>query len=178
MDSHQDNNSTGASPLSAENPPATKKARIQEESSGQNKGFNSSTLRLPAELQGVDFSRRITWGKYDPYPVSSSENDTKESSAPRKIPTVPLDAPPTFTEKSPALCHQVHAICKRARACTIHLQPQKGQTKKNPRPVQTPIFMPVGTKVNYRIINSRVCWLVIFEFFLYLIEQIQCILTF
>lgn len=87
---------------------------------------------FPPELLGVDFSQRIEWGKYAPY-----------TRVP--LPLVPEDTPPTFEDaSSPALCHQVHGISGRARACTIHMKKQPGQIKATPLP--TPIFMPVGTK--------------------------------
>ena len=87
--------------------------------------------KLPPELAAVDFSHRISWHKYAPY--------TNE-----KLSTVPVGQDPVFTENSPALCHYVNALSKRARACTIHLKPQPGQV--NATPVPTPMFMPVGTK--------------------------------
>jgi queuine/archaeosine tRNA-ribosyltransferase len=94
---------------------------------------SSSSLALPPELESVDFSHRVSWGKHFPY---SNE----------KIAFTPLDEPPVFTDQSPALCHYVHAISGRARACTIHLAHQPGQQSMPSRPVPTPIFMPVGTK--------------------------------
>jgi queuine tRNA-ribosyltransferase len=87
---------------------------------------------LPPELAAIDFTSRIAWDKFQPY------SDTK-------VLVVPLDEPPTFTDNSPALCHHIHAVSGRARACTIHLRPQPGQQQK-PTPLPTPIFMPVGTK--------------------------------
>lgn len=100
-------------------PPAKKQKQQQDD------GF-------PPELLQVDFAQRISWGKYAPY--------TKDQT----LPLVPEGALPTFAESSPALCHHVNAICGRARACTIHLKQQAGQTKATPIP--TPVFMPVGTK--------------------------------
>jgi queuine tRNA-ribosyltransferase catalytic subunit len=72
---------------------------------------------LPDELRNIDFSRRISWRQ--------ECEITKEG------------APPIFTSESPALCHHINAVCGRARACTIHLPHG---------PVETPVFMPVGTK--------------------------------
>ena len=86
---------------------------------------------FPPELTNVDFSQRITWGKHAPY-----------TNVP--LPVVPTDTPPTFSDAAPALCHHVNGISGRARACTLHLKQQPGQTKATPVP--TPIFMPVGTK--------------------------------
>lgn len=86
---------------------------------------------LPAELVSVDFSQRISWDKYHPY-----------SDIP--LPYTPLGTAPAFVASSPALCHHVHALSGRARACTVHLQPQPGQLRS--RPLPTPMFMPVGTK--------------------------------
>lgn len=89
---------------------------------------------FPPELVNVDFSRRIAWGKHAPY-----------TDVP--LPLVAEGTPPSLGENnplSPALCHYIHGISGRARACTIHMKPQPGQTKATPLP--TPIFMPVGTK--------------------------------
>jgi queuine tRNA-ribosyltransferase catalytic subunit len=110
--------------------PVQKRQRVEEPVQALSK--------LPDELKTVDFSRPIRWGKYAPYP--SVHDSTKPATC---LPIVPLDAVPVFTQASPALCHYVHAVSGRARACTIHLKPQKGQTT---RCVPTPIFMPVGTK--------------------------------
>lgn len=88
--------------------------------------------KLPPELAAVDFSTRVSWEKFQPYSSDA-------------LPFVPVDEPPVFTAESPALCHYIHAVSGRARACTIHLHPQPGQLTK-PTPVPTPIFMPVGTK--------------------------------
>ena len=95
---------------------------------------SSSADFLPLELQTVDFSQRITWNKYTPYIPDRPLLPARH----------PLDAPPTFTQQSPALCHYIHAVSGRARACTVHLQPSKQQP--SPRPLPTPMFMPVGTK--------------------------------
>jgi queuine tRNA-ribosyltransferase len=84
-------------------------------------------LQLPPELASIDFENSIAWNKYAPY--------VKD----RPMPLVPLDAPPVFTNDTPALCFHVHAICGRARACTLYF-PNGGP------PVPTPRFMPVGTK--------------------------------
>lgn len=84
---------------------------------------------LPPELSSVDFTKRVTWGKYAPY-------------ADRPLPTTNT-APKSFSPTSPALTFTVQRICGRARATTLYLKPQKGQKSK---PVPTPMFMPVGTK--------------------------------
>jgi queuine tRNA-ribosyltransferase len=89
---------------------------------------------LPSELESVDFSRRIAWGKCSPVPNNSSGPET--ISAP-PLPLISEGTSPCFTEQSPALCHQIHAVSGQARACTIHLKHGA---------VPTPIFMPVGTK--------------------------------
>jgi tRNA-guanine transglycosylase len=102
-----------------------------EEDSTKSKFCDPS--KLPPELASVDFSKRITWGKYAPY------TDVK-------LPLVPVGTAPVYAKDSPALCHHVNGLSKRARACTIHLKPQKGQLGKKSRPVPTPMFMPVGTK--------------------------------
>jgi tRNA-guanine transglycosylase len=87
---------------------------------------------MPSELASVDFGEPIAWGKCPPYSEGQS------------LSLVPEGSPPSFSNESPSLCHQIHAISLRARACTMHLQPQKGQSSS--APVPTPIFMPVGTK--------------------------------
>lgn len=95
---------------------------------------SSSSSLLPTELQNVDFTQRVAWHKFAPYTNTP-------------LPLHPLDAAPTFTFESPALCHYVHAISGRARACSVHLKAQPGQSQfQQQRPVPTPMFMPVGTK--------------------------------
>jgi tRNA-guanine family transglycosylase len=86
---------------------------------------------FPPELATVNFTQHITWRKFAPY------NELP-------LPVVPEGTPPVFTSDSPALCHQIHAVSARARACTIYLKQQPGQCQATPIP--TPIFMPVGTK--------------------------------
>jgi len=105
--------------------------------------------KLPNELAGVDFTKRITWRKFHPYPLpetaapgeSSTSADTPGAPnctpAPLHLPYVPPGTPPKFSESSPALCHHVHAVSGRARATTVHLPHGS---------VPTPVFMPVGTK--------------------------------
>ena len=110
--------------------------------------------KLPDELADVDFTKRVSWRKFHPYPLpepaaegeSSTATDTSTPTAPNDN-TIPLTAPhlpyvkpgtaPKFTKASPALCHHVHAVSGRARATTVHL-PHGA--------VPTPVFMPVGTK--------------------------------
>jgi tRNA-guanine transglycosylase len=89
-------------------------------------------LELPPELRkdyenSNDSSSSAAWNKCFPYTTSLH------------LPIVPLHQPPTFTPESPALCFQVHGICGRARAGTLHF-PNGGP------PVPIPRFMPVGTK--------------------------------
>lgn len=67
-------------------------------------------------------------------PRVCAEQDGESSQLP---PLVPEGTPPVFSPRSPALCFQVHARWRRARAATIHLPHG---------PVATPVFMPVGTK--------------------------------
>lgn len=95
---------------------------------------SAASLPLPLELQNIDFAQRITWNKYAPYIPD------------QPIPRHALDAPPTFTERSPALCHHVNAVSGRARACTLHLKPSSRYQQPAARPLPTPMFMPVGTK--------------------------------
>ena len=179
--SQQDASSTTeAAAAAALDEPATKKQKTDDETShnstatttADNTSLKDKLKNLPEELKGVDFTRHVTWGKYAPYPKTNSleEEDTKgattstsSSDTAPPIPLVPLNQPPVFTPSSPALCHYVHAIRGRARACTIHLKPQPGQIgtevpkadgtglppqpgQELPRPVPTPMFMPVGTK--------------------------------
>jgi tRNA-guanine transglycosylase len=112
-------------------PDGSRKRSRQEEASASKNVHVWDSSKLPPELASIDFSSRVTWDKFQPY-------------SDRKLPFVPIDEPPVFTEESPALCHYIHAVSGRARACTIHLKPQPGQRKATPVP--TPIFMPVGTK--------------------------------
>ena len=100
---------------------------------GGERNQQAQYLKLPPELQTVDFTERISWGKLQPY-----------SDIP--APIVPVGTEPEFDmQSSPALCHHINAICGRARACSIHVKQQL--TKKIPdRPITTPMFMPVGTK--------------------------------
>jgi queuine tRNA-ribosyltransferase catalytic subunit len=115
---------------------------IPEEQNAVSAATPSSSC-LSDELNTKDFSQRVCWDKFYPYTDKS-------------LPiVVDPETPPVFTNESPALCHYINAISGRARATTIHLLPQPGQVKKNERsnkiatkttPVQTPIFMPVGTK--------------------------------
>lgn len=58
----------------------------------------------------------------------------------------PEDTPPNFTEKSPALALNIHAMQHRARASTLFLPHGK---------VRLPIFMPVGTKGTIKAIASQ-----------------------
>ena len=96
-----------------------------------NQNLNDQSIELPPELASMDWTQRVAWGKYHPY-------------AAPPLPLTAVDTEPTFSVTSPALCHHVHALSGRARACTVHLTPQPGQSR--PRPVPTPMFMPVGTK--------------------------------
>jgi len=91
---------------------------------------DADLTKLPEELQGVDFSKPVSWGKCYPYVGPDGI-----PAAPLTL--VPVGTAPQFTESSPALCFQVHASSGRARACTMHLPHG---------PVATPVFMPVGTK--------------------------------
>ena len=93
---------------------------------------DESPLPPPEELQNVDFTTRIHWGKCQPY-----------SNVP--LPLTPEGVNPAFLPDSPALCHYVHAMSHRARAGTIHVRRQPGQQGPAP-PIPTPMFMPVGTK--------------------------------
>ena len=125
-------------------PPAKKRLRPSSPSSDNNENDTFVATKatdnhidyskLPKELQDVDFARRITWGKYFPYP-----NDDGTPAPP--LPLTPVCTKPIFTSASPALAHHVHAICGRARACTVHL---------HHGPVATPVFMPVGTKASIK----------------------------
>jgi queuine tRNA-ribosyltransferase len=135
-------------PAIAENQaPATKRPRPSSPPAGDVHTAVDTTptpldsSKLPAELQNVDFTPRITWGKYAPYLDS---NDDSKVAPP--LPLTPLDTPPVFTDTSPALCHYIHAIENRARACTVHLKHG---------PVATPVFMPVGTKGSIKGVTTE-----------------------
>lgn len=96
---------------------STSRKRQRQEGGEEEAQPDLTVLSLPEELQNVDFSTRISWRQ-------------------DFVLTKP-GTPPQFTPESPALCHHVNAVCGRARACTIHLPHG---------PVETPVFMPVGTK--------------------------------
>lgn len=113
-------------------PPPFKKLKSEEKSSlYEPEPIKPEWLELPVELkkdyESCGGESSAAWNKYYPYTTS------------QHLPTVPLDETPTFTPESPALCFQVHGVCGRARACTLHF-PNGGP------PVPTPRFMPVGTK--------------------------------
>jgi queuine tRNA-ribosyltransferase len=130
--------------------PLSKKIKTLKDQQDECVTEESSVSSLPPELQSVDFSERITWGKYYPY------------SDHRFLNMVPINTPPSFTPESPALCFQVHAISGRARATSMYLlyeekpqqqtvQQQNDNDNESVKPpetihVPTPIFMPVGTK--------------------------------
>jgi tRNA-guanine transglycosylase len=104
----------------------------------------SAFTNLPFELQDVDFTKPVSWGKCYPY------------HGPDGTPAPPLtfvseDTQPEFTDSSPALCYHIHGISGRARASTMYLPHG---------PVATPVFMPVGTKgtlkgVTYEEVTSE-----------------------
>eukprot|EP00934_Nitzschia_sp_Nitz4_P001322 Nitzschia sp. Nitz4//scaffold9_size221794//154469//158009//NITZ4_001367-RA/size221794-processed-gene-0.27-mRNA-1//1//CDS//3329561064//1322//frame0 len=84
-------------------------------------------LELPKEIRNVDFaSESVSWNKYSPY-----------SSTPPEL--VAVGTPPSEGTKS-SLVFQLNAIDKRARAATLHFP------NTTDVPVETPRFMPVGTK--------------------------------
>mmetsp|Transcript_18463 Transcript_18463/g.22608 ORF Transcript_18463/g.22608 Transcript_18463/m.22608 type:complete len:349 (+) Transcript_18463:248-1294(+) len=91
------------------------------------KPIDPQYLIFPTELTKIDFSRRISWGKEPP-------------------PLTPVDTPPVFPPNSPALCLQIHAVQRRARATTLHLPHG---------PISTPVFMPVGTKGTIKGITTH-----------------------
>jgi queuine tRNA-ribosyltransferase len=132
---------------------ASKKIKSsKDQPDGKNVNAEFLVSSMPPELQSIDFSERIAWGKYYPYADHPF------------LHMVPINTPPSFTPESPALCFQVHAISGRARATSMYLllqnnsqQQQKSQPDENEHPlsvnptgttihVPTPIFMPVGTK--------------------------------
>ncbi len=97
----------------------------------------SQYLTLPPELQSINFTNRISWRKYKPYNPSKT------------LAFIPPHTKPTFPNQkySPALELHVHALSKRARATTVHLP--RG------RSVETPIFMPVGTKGTIKALTTE-----------------------
>lgn len=136
-------------------------AAIDEEGSGAHISNSSSssttttaTASLQPELRSVDFSSRIAWGKKHRRRRRPSHSCNEDFAAddPLALVLTPVGTAPVFTAASPALCHHVHAVSGRARACTVHLHPQPGQQQQRSsptesrRPVPTPMFMPVGTK--------------------------------
>lgn len=105
----------------------------------------SDFLKLPAELEGVDFTKRISWRKYKPYHHSSEEKGATTIAS--SLPITSIGTKPEFTSLSPALCFHVHGISGRARATTVHLP--RG------RAVPTPMFMPVGTKGTIKSLTTE-----------------------
>lgn len=97
--------------------------------------------QLPSELKDIDFSQRIAWRKSQltlvPEATYSSWQDLSLNS----------------TSTSPALIFQVHAICGRARATTLHFPSRSPSTTH--RSVPTPIFMPVGTKGTIKALTTE-----------------------
>ena len=104
-------------------------------------------IALPQELAMIDFHHYYkenaeektpnatpprlppaAWGKYAPYYQLTQQ-----------LPITPIQTPPIFTPKSPALCYYLNGLDGRARCGTLHF-PSAGP------PVTTPRFMPVGTK--------------------------------
>eukprot|EP00980_Cylindrotheca_fusiformis_P011361 scaffold2632_cov86-Cylindrotheca_fusiformis.AAC.2 len=136
-----DNNHHPTLPSSQPSPPPPFKklkaatADVEANSSSPYKAepIKPEWLDLPPELKEFygdtnnNNKRSPAWDKY--YPYTNSQH----------LPIVAPDNPPTFTKDSPGLCFQIHGICGRARACTIHF-PNHGP------PIPTPRFMPVGTK--------------------------------
>ena len=136
-------------------PPSTNPAYIARE---------EDFTKLPTELAHIDWTKPISWGKYHPYPCSSSsssivaasagadavdagcvpascfmeavDNGKEQQSLP-PLPLIPENTPPTFKAPFPALDFHIHATSGRARYGTLHLKHG---------PVSTPVFMPVGTK--------------------------------
>jgi queuine/archaeosine tRNA-ribosyltransferase len=155
MDKQLDNNKSNSSDDAASQFPPSKKLKLNTEDVAvlckatevdnhnnnnhqqQQQQSNQKYLEIPQEINAVDFTQRISWGKFQPY-----------SSIP--APIIPVGAEPKYDMKSsPALCHHINAICGRARACTIHVKQQLPQQQSSAvpnRPITTPMFMPVGTK--------------------------------
>jgi tRNA-guanine family transglycosylase len=128
--------------------PLQKKARRDDDAIDPNERLHL----LPPELQTVDFTQRVAWGKYFPYTTdidtadnnnnnSGSNDDNKDNhetaaaDAPQLrllLPLVPEATAPEFVPNtaSAALCHYVHALSGRARAGTIHLKPTPGQQQQ------------------------------------------------
>ena len=80
-------------------------------------------LELSPELAKIDFQKEsIAWNKFVPYSTTP-------------VPCVEIGTGPAYTKESPALCFQLHAICGRARAATLHFP-------NAVPPIPTPRFMP------------------------------------
>jgi hypothetical protein len=97
----------------------------------QHAALHEQYLQIPPEIQAVDFKDRVSWGKFQPY-----------SNIP--APIVPVGTEPQYDlVSSPALCHHINAICGRARACTIHVQPPQPQPQHVSRVnIRSRIAMP------------------------------------
>lgn len=108
---------------------------------------HSQYLKMPPELEDVDFTKRIAWRKYQPYSHNYTANEN--NTPPTALSLTPVGTKPNFSTSTsgPALDFHVHAICGRARATTLHLPKQ--------RSVPTPIFMPVGTKGTIKSLTTE-----------------------
>ena len=102
--------------------------------------------KLPSELSHVDWTKPISWGKYEPYPPShdadaitttDDDGDKQTVALAPPLPLTPEGTAPSFKPPHKALEFHVHATSGRARYTTVHLPHG---------PVATPVFMPVGTK--------------------------------
>jgi len=121
-----------------------------KESQKSNNASNAEYLKLPKELEDVDFTKRIMWRKCAPYKDENGKNLPP-------LPLVPIsekdgltiDSKSFFTKQNPALCLHVHGVCGRARASTLHLPHG---------PIDLPVFMPVGTKGTIKgVTTEEIC---------------------
>lgn len=95
----------------------SKKPRIEEPPPLQQQSKHDENIeytKLPEELNGIDFSERISWRKYAPYVENKTLPLTAETTDHDGVCTPPL-------EQGTALRLDVHGISGRARACTLNL---------------------------------------------------------
>lgn len=107
---------------------------------------NEEFLKFPKELEDIDFTQRIMWGKYAPYKDNDGNTFPPLKLIPLSSETKISQETPTFTPQSPALCLHIHGSSGRARATTLHLPHG---------PIKTPVFMPVGTKGTIKSLTTE-----------------------
>ena len=69
----------------------------------------------------------------------------------------PADKAPNFegTAEGFNLCFHLNAVSKSARAATVHFPARGAIGRENPAKVETPVFMPVGTKGTIKALTYK-----------------------